>query len=280
MSTLHVITERPDFTSAQLNKIKKLSVGFAAQIKWHVLCHNRVVDRHYINLLEGLWSSFKDKAKEQCKALEMQLLKHFCEVEVNGIFDRDWRKALAKQIGDNDSIIVIRGDETHPVSSPLSLFIGSTKHNVFVLGERSWGKSVKLVGALDPFHEDDPDKLSDKMVFHHVMQLKNKFKSSEWHVIHAIFVPPLAIKYKSEIVSIHRQETMAFCRQLRCPSENVKFLEGLPESALLAHTAKQQTDLLIVGSRSHGIWDNWLTGSTIEGLMKESELDIMIARRR
>jgi nucleotide-binding universal stress UspA family protein len=49
---------------------------------------------------------------------------------------------------------------------------------------------------------------------------------------------------------------------------------------LLAHAAKQQTDLLIVGSRSHGIWDNWLTGSTIEGLMKESELDIMIARRR
>jgi len=49
---------------------------------------------------------------------------------------------------------------------------------------------------------------------------------------------------------------------------------------LQSYTRREQIDLLVLGSRQHSRLDKWLNGSTVEALMKHSDLDILITRQK
>jgi hypothetical protein len=283
MVNIHVVVENPVLSKTVINKIKKLEKGLNAQLNWYLLGHESVADRKYIGVnavLSQLWHSVQSQQTSQLQLFEAQLTTAFGEVNVTSINDRYWGKSIQQLCGPQDYVIIVRNETTALLSSATKHFISQSDSNILVIGHRAWHSSVQLVGTIDPFHEDDPQLNSDKVVWFTLQHFKQVMQSTHWQLLHVIYVPPMAINHNKEISAIHREEVMSFCKAVKCPSDNIKFLHGNPEQSLSKFARQENVDLLIVGSRKHGFIDKWMNGSTVEVLLELDDIDVLIARSK
>lgn len=279
MTKLHIVTESATLPSSVLEKIMRLKKALDADVCAYLIRHNRFVDRHYVKALGSLWPSYTEKEIDQGEALAKQMSKSVGETEVKVVFDKQWRSDIRQDVADNDYIVLFRQDEDCELTSTAKQLISSSNCNVVVMTEKRWNSQYRVRGAIDPLHEDDPKMLADKQVYRHLQRMVKAMNAEDWQLLHAIYVPPLAIAHKKEIGEIHRQEITQLAHKLKCPNNHVKYLEGKPEHALEYHVKKQQVDLLIVGTREHNALDKWLSGSTVEYLLESNSVDMLLARR-
>jgi hypothetical protein len=273
MVNIHIVVEDTRLSKPIIDKIK--------QLKRYVLCHNSVHDRRYVEsegLLTQLWHLYNRQETSKCQEFDTSVSKIFGPCEIRPIYERYWGKVLEETGDAEDYVVIVRNDADNALSSATCHFISQSRLNVLIIGEQPWHKTVRLAAAIDPFHEDDPEQEADNIIWHHLQQLKLTFKGCFWQLIHAIYIPAIAIDHKKVISEIHREGVSFFCKTHRCSLDQLKYLYGRPEESIAQYIKQDNIDVLIVGSRKHGYIDKWLNGSTVEVLVQLDHIDILIAR--
>ncbi|WDE02387.1 universal stress protein [Thalassomonas actiniarum] len=276
MTRLHIIIEDYSLSLAEINKIALLQQAYAAELFWYAHAHDTLLDRLYLSSeFATLWQSFTKDVKQTSHALEQTIQQHFKNCTLSHVYDKYWQKTVDDNAEHKDLRIIIRGK--HELSHSVLQYINHTDSSVIILGNRSWGERCKLIGAIDPFHSDDPKNTSDINVYKLTRRIAERFQSQDWKLLHSVYIPPLAVSHAKELTQFHKQRVYEFCRKIQCPSDHMAFCGGNPEIAIEHYAQMNKIDLIILGSRKHGIIDKWLNGSTIEQLVKKPELDILLA---
>ncbi|WDE09697.1 universal stress protein [Thalassomonas haliotis] len=275
MAKLHIIIENYSLSSAEIHKITLLQQAYDAELFWYVHAHDTMLDRLYFSTeLASLWQSFTNNVKQTSHALEQSVQQHFKNSTLSYVHDKYWGKEVDKNAARQDLRIITRGEEN--LSHSVLQYINHSNAPLIILGKRPWGAKCKLVGAVDPFHSDDPKNTTDINVYKLTRRMAERLQSQEWKLLHAIYIPPLAISHTQELNLFHRERVYEFCREIQCPPKRMTFCGGNPEIAIEHYAQINKVDLIVLGSRKHGIIDKWLNGSTVEQLLKTPHLDILL----
>ncbi|HMP88594.1 MAG TPA: universal stress protein [Kiritimatiellia bacterium] len=83
----------------------------------------------------------------------------------------------------------------------------------------------------------------------------------------------VAKEFKDEHRRIH-----ALSRELEACGLNATALviQGYPVDKIIEEAARQQADLIVMGSHGHGLLRNLLVGSVTEGVMRKAECPVLI----
>jgi nucleotide-binding universal stress UspA family protein len=148
---------------------------------------------------------------------------------------------------------------------------------ILLTHDTQWHSPINLAVAIDPLHED----VEESLVNEHLVKLAaglNKVTISSWPLIHSIYVPPMAIEFKAQIKTIHKETVMDFSSEHNIAKNRVVLISGNPEETIPQWAANNQTDILVIGllKRSKKPF-RWI-GSTASALIENTSCDLLLAR--
>ncbi|MCC2607497.1 universal stress protein [Planctobacterium marinum] len=178
--------------------------------------------------------------------------------------------------GKKDNLLLIQDEqitERHPIFQDLA----NLQCHVLVMQPKAWNSQTRLIGAVDPLHENSrPDDL-DFIISKKTRNLAKLLKS-EWVIAHACHVPASFIQYKHKISTLHRQGLDDFMERIGATPKHAVLLNGLPEKALTDWVNKQDSDILVIGNVTRNMLLSHLVGSTTMALLNNPPCDMLLIK--
>ncbi|MEW6982365.1 universal stress protein [Colwelliaceae bacterium 6471] len=275
MTTLHIVLSDIELSGAVIAKIALLQQRYSAKLNWYIHHHPRLLDRIYFSgELAFLSENIQKDYQQKIKKLIIKINKSFQHSETSVIREKYWGNILDQQAHKQDPRIIIKPQAG--LSSAANQYINNNKSLVYLLNQEQWHSHGKVVGAIDPCHEDDVDNESDTKVLKFMQAWQVYSKDENWRLIHAINIPPLSIEYERQIEKIHKEQVYHFAKRLKCATEHLTFVMGTPEQALVTYARKNKVDMTVLGARAHTTFDKWLNGSTISALIEHQSIDLVL----
>lgn len=266
--------------AAVVEKVIKLAKLQQANVQ--VIFDNRLRarERHYWFVFDKSEQAEQAWISEQ-KEKQQSIQEHLQQVNLNFTFtvlDKpNYMEAIeACSQGKKENLLVIQDEpltDRHPIFQDLA----NLQCHVLLMQPRAWNSNVKLIGAVDPLHENSrPDDL-DFIISKKTRNLAKLLKS-EWVIAHACHVPASFIQYKSKISTLHRQGLDDFMERIGATPKHAVLLNGLPEKALADWISKQDTDILVIGNVTRNLFLSHLVGSTTMALLNKPPCDMLLIK--
>ena len=275
MTTLHIILSDLEVTHAVFAKISQLQKKLSADVVWYLHHHQRFFDRSYfVNELATISGDLQKSSQSKLTQVEEKIKTYFPDCDVNICQEKYWSKQVNDNAGALDPRVIIRSKSG--LTSADNQYISHNKSTVFILGQQKWLVDGKAIGAIDPFHEDDDENISDAKVYNFMRRWGTKAEQKEPFLLHVIHIPPLAIEYEKQIETLHKEQIYRFAKKIKCPNDLITFTRGTPEQAILTYIDDNKIDLIVLGCREHSLFDKWLNGSTISALISQQSTDMVL----
>ncbi len=147
----------------------------------------------------------------------------------------------------------------------------------------------RILAAVDPVHVDDKPAELDHRILRHAAAIARRHKSS-FHVLNVI--PPIGPVAAGVggvpatftepvfdgVLEGRRQLLQQLVSTLDCPVDDVRVVVGVPSHEIVAHAAKQNADLVVMGAVSRTALRNLLIGSTAEKVLDQLRADTLIIK--
>ena len=236
----------------------------------------------------GYWHLFTEKeilSAELMQKIELkkaQLIKFFTmnaiDVEITINQSSDYLKTLNTDIKNNPNSVVVIEDNS--VEKRHSIFQQLTDINapVLLLSKQAWKHPLSIIGAIDPLHEHARVATIDENIAALTESWARQVKAS-WLVVHCYNITSVLVKYKSNILSMHRDGLTDFAKKHRIPAGKTILLEGVPEVALASYIKKNSSNILVMGLVTRNKLEQFWIGSTTTALLTELPCDILLVKK-
>ncbi len=275
MTKLHIILSDFEVTHAVFAKISVLQKKLSADLVWYLHHHQRFFDRSYFaNELATISGNLQATSQSRLTQVEDKIKTYFPDSHVKICQEKYWAKQVNDNAGALDPRVIIRSKSG--LTSADNQYISANKSTVFILGQQKWLVDGKAIGAIDPFHEDDSENISDAKVYNFMRKWATIAEQKVPFLLHVIHIPPLAIEYEKQIETLHKEQVYRFAKKIKCAKDLISFTRGTPEHAILSYTDDNKIDLIVLGCREHSLFDKWLNGSTISALITQHSTDMVL----
>ena len=236
----------------------------------------------------GYWHLFNDKQllsdelMQKIETKKEQLIKFFTmnamDVEITINSSADYLKVLNAEVNNNQNCVVVIEDNV--VDKRHSIFQRLTDINapVLLLNKQAWKHPLSVIGAVDPLHEHARITTIDEHITTLSESWAKQLKAS-WLVAHCYHVTSVLVKYKSKILSMHRDGLADFAKRHRIPAGKTILLEGVPEVALTSYIKKNSSNILVMGLVTRNKLEQFWIGSTTTVLLTELPCDILLVKK-
>jgi len=156
---------------------------------------------------------------------------------------------------------------------------------------KAWGRPPVIMAAVDPNHANERVAALDRDILNWAALLAGRL-TGELHVIHT-FIPTAfaavvaagGVRMTPEYpVTLELENTYRF-RQIEhlvsaygVTQEHLHVAMGTPEDCLTRTVTKYRTDVMVMGTSSHGRWHRMVVGSTAATLLESMPCDILIVK--
>jgi universal stress protein E len=165
-------------------------------------------------------------------------------------------------------------------SCPVPLLLAKTK---------AWSRPPTIMAAVDPIHADERVAALDRDILQWAASLAGRL-NGELHVIHT-FVPTA---FAAAVAAGRQRMTPEYSEALQVENsyrfrqiehlvsaygvtqEHLHVEMGTPEDCLTQTVTQYCTDVLVMGTSSHGRWHRMVAGSTAATLLESMPCDILI----
>ncbi|SEL27167.1 Universal stress protein family protein [Colwellia chukchiensis] len=275
MTRLHIVLSELTVTHASITKISCLQKKLAAELVWYLHSYQGFFERHYINDdLADVSHSLQINIDKQIKQVESKIKQHFPTSTVYLCQDKYWSEMVDSKAKNTESRVIIKAKTG--LSGADQHYLNHYQGTVFIFNQTPWLSQGQAIGAIDPFHEDDPENKAAYSVVKFMRLWCASSKHIEATLLHAIHIPPLAIEYEKQIEALHVEQVYRFASQIKYPKALLAFIRGIPEQALIQYVTAHKIDVMVLGARKHSIIAKWLNGSTISALLSHNSVDMVL----
>lgn len=240
----------------------------------------RARERHYWFMFDKSEQAELQWRKEQQQkqaTLSESLKQDGIDFSIDVLERANYLEAINRHLtGKKDPLLVIQ-DQSVEERHPLFQDLANISCNILLLRQQPWSKSMKLLGAVDPSHENAKHQDIDFLISKKTRNLAKLFKS-DWFIAHACHIPASFIQYKTKISTLHRQGLDDFIERIGATPRHGVLLNGLPERALADWISKQQTDILFIGNVTRNMLLSHLVGSTTMALLSKPPCDMYLVK--
>jgi universal stress protein E len=155
--------------------------------------------------------------------------------------------------------------------------------------KKAWSQPTVIMAAVDPIHADERVAALDRDILQWAASLAGRL-TGELHVTHT-FVPTA---FAAAVAAGRQRMTREYSEALQVENsyrfrqiehlvgaygvmqEHLHVEMGTPEDCLSETVTEYCTDVLVMGTSSHGRWHRILAGSTAAALLESMPCDILI----
>lgn len=147
---------------------------------------------------------------------------------------------------------------------------------VLLTNSEAWQKPLNVAAAVDPLHEHEPVKQTDKKLLKK-LQVFSKRLSANDTILHSCYVPPIAIDHRKEILKIHEEALRQLISSSNIKQDTLVMLKGLPEESITKWLSSTNTDILMLGllTRNDEVMNRHI-GSTALSLIEQLPCDLLL----
>ena len=228
-------------------------------------------------------------------ALAAPLRSEGIAVTVRAIYGKSLHDSLLDYIRGSNAGLVVK--DTHHHSFAKRTFLRNTDWHLMrscpvpllLTKKKAWGQAPVIMAAVDPIHADERVAALDRDILQWAASLAGRL-TGELHVIHT-FVPTA---FAAAVVAGRQRMTPEYSEALQVENsyrfrqiehlvgaygvmqEHLHVEMGTPEDCLSQTVTECCTDVLVMGTSSHGRWHRILAGSTAAALLESMPCDILI----
>ena len=216
-------------------------------------------------------------------------------VTVRVIYGKSLHDSLLDYIRGSNAGLVVK--DTHHHSFAKRTFLRNTDWHLMrscpvpllLTKRKAWGQPPVVMAAVDPIHADERVAALDRDILQWAASLAGRL-TGELHVIHT-FVPTA---FAAAVVAGRQRMTPEYSEALQVENsyrfhqiehlvsaygvtqEHLHVEMGTPEDCLSETVMQYCTDVLGMGTSSHGKWHRMVVGSTAAILLESMPCDILI----
>jgi universal stress protein E len=216
-------------------------------------------------------------------------------VTVRAIYGKSLHDSLLDYIRGSNAGLVVK--DTHHHSFAKRTFLRNTDWHLMrscpvpllLTKKKAWGQSPVVMAAVDPIHADERVAALDRDIMKWAASLAGRL-TGELHVIHT-FVPTA---FAAAVAAGRQSMTAEYSEALQVENsyrfrqiehlvsaygvtqEHLHVEMGTPEDCLSQTVTDYCTDVLVMGTSSHGRWHRIVVGSTAAALLESMPCDILI----
>ncbi|GHF91498.1 universal stress protein [Thalassotalea marina] len=221
--------------------------------------------------LEKEWHNSVEKSKNNIVKL---LAKSNIDYQTKCLDKGNYRELF--KILNEDSLLILQ-DETTEQRHPIFQQLASIPCHVYIAKKDKWNEQPKVMGAIDPLHENARPFDLDHLIVNHVRALA-KHLEAQWYLGHASYVQAAFLKYKKEFDKVHHDGVNAFVDSIGVNRRRVVFLNGLPEDAINKWVKTNEVDITVMGIVARNNWISHLVGSTTVALLQNPPSDMLLIK--
>ena len=216
-------------------------------------------------------------------------------VTVRAIYGKSLHDSLLDYIRGSNADLVVK--DTHHHSFAKRTFLRNTDWHLMrscpvpllLAKKKAWGRPPVIMAAVDPIHTDERVAALDRDILQWAASLAGRL-TGELHVTHT-FVPTAfaavvaagrQCKTDEYSEALQVENSYRFCQIEHLVSaygvtqEHLHVEMGTPEDCLSQTLTEYSTDVLVMGTSSHGKWHRIVVGSTAGALLESMPCDILI----
>jgi universal stress protein E len=216
-------------------------------------------------------------------------------VTVRAIYGKSLHDSLLDYIRGSNADLVVK--DTHHHSFAKRTFLRNTDWHLMrscpvpllLTKKKAWSQPTVIMAAVDPIHADERVAALDRDILQWAASLAGRL-TGELHVIHT-FVPTA---FATAVVAGRQRMTPEYSEALQVENsyrfrqierlvsaygvtqEHLHVEMGTPEDCLSQTLTEYCTDVLVMGTSSHGRWHRIVVGSTAAALLESMPCDILI----
>ena len=217
------------------------------------------------------------------------------DVTVRAIYAKSLYDSLLDYIRGSNADLVVK--DTHHHSFAKRTFLKNTDWHLMrgspvpllLTKKKAWGQPPVIMAAVDPIHADERVAALDRDILKWAASLTGRL-TGELHVIHT-FVPSA---FAAAVAAGRQRMTAEYSEALQVENsyrfrqiehlvsaygvtqEHLHVEMGTPEDCLSQTVTQYCTDVLVMGTSSHGRLHRMIVGSTVAALLESMPCDILI----
>lgn len=217
------------------------------------------------------------------------------KVTVRVIYGKALHESLLNYIRGSNADLVVK--DTHHHSFANRTFLGNTDWHLMrgcpvpllLTKKKAWGRPPVIMAAVDPIHGNERITALDRHILQWAASLAGRL-TGELHAIHT-FVPTA---FASTVISGRQCMTPEYSQALQVENsyrsrqieelvsaygvmqEHVHVEMGTSVNCLSQTVTQYRTDVLVMGTSSHGRWHRMVVGSTTTTLLESMPCDILV----
>jgi universal stress protein E len=152
---------------------------------------------------------------------------------------------------------------------------------------------VRLLGAVDPVHQDDKPAALDHEILDTIEFLKERLRGSALvvHAFDALYQAsvgmgvgegaidaPIAVELIQELRNERQYALEEIAAEHGISAENVALVDGSPADILPVLASARETDVIVMGAIARGPAFNFFIGSTAERVLDRLPCDALIVK--
>jgi nucleotide-binding universal stress UspA family protein len=189
----------------------------------------------------------------------------------------NYAKILNDEIAKNTNSLVIIEDTHLAKRHPIFQMLTQIKAPILLLSNKIWKHPIKILGAIDPLHENARPETIDNTIVELMLDWGKTLKAK--HIIaHCCYISPVLSQYKKKIITEHDQALKEYSKNFRVTKEQQILLEGKPEEVLPTYIRDNQIDVLFIGLVARNKLSQFWIGSTTSALLAALPCDMLLVQ--
>ncbi len=241
----------------------------------------RASERSYWKIFENyeaLNSAWSEQQAQRLAEVEAALDAASIDFSTVTLDSAKYLDAVEAALKPGSENILILQDEKAMARHPIFQELVNLPCAAFILTPKPWQREMKIMGAIDPLHENARPLDLDFKIVKKTRSLANHLRAAKWHIANACYLPPSCVEYKAKLLEIHTEAVTEYIRQVDVPIEHFLVLKGLPEDAIESWFQKHNADLLVIGLVARNKLMSHLVGSTTIALLNDPPADMLLVK--
>ncbi|WP_394151166.1 universal stress protein [Vibrio maritimus] len=198
-----------------------------------------------------------------------------CKLDLIRLEGRHWAKQMLTAQLSSEKLPILIDRASIRVTSDLLSVLAKANRNVLLLTDKMWVQNSTALAAIDPLHREDKDAKVDETVVETGRSVA-KLLNMNIELAYCRFVAGYLNEYKSEILESQKRGVVDFVSDKGFHQIPIVFGRGNPEFALPEIVKVHKASLLVMGACRRGSVSRFLTGSTVDVMLKNPPCDLLL----
>jgi nucleotide-binding universal stress UspA family protein len=187
----------------------------------------------------------------------------------------NYAKILNNEIAKNTNSLVVIEDTHLAKRHPIFQMLTQIKAPILLLSDKIWKHPIKILGAIDPLHENARPESIDDSIVELMVHWSNTLKAKHT-IAHCCYISPVLSQYKKKIMAERDDALKAFSKNFRLTKDQQVLIEGQPEEVLPTYVKDHQIDVLFIGLVARNKLSQFWIGSTTNALLTDLPCDMLL----